>query len=44
MDPIEQENALLEQRIAELEAAMLAPEQESYGLGQLALDVPAGLS
>lgn len=44
MDPIEQENALLEQRIAELEAAMLAPEQESYGLGQLALDVPAGVA
>lgn len=51
MDPIEQENALLEQRIAQLEASLGSsqPQPEpaapsGYGLGQLAFDVPVGIT
>lgn len=51
MDPIEQENALLEQRIAQLEASLggaepLASPAEppAYGLKQLAFDVPVGIT
>lgn len=44
MDPIEQENALLEQRIAEIEASLSGQKPESYGLKQLAFDVPVGIT
>lgn len=51
MDPLDQENALLEQRIAQLEASLgsAQPQPEAaqpsgYGLGQLAFDVPVGIT
>ena len=49
MDPLDQENALLEQRIAQLEASLGSQQPEpaqpsGYGLGQLAFDVPVGIT
>ncbi|NDC95709.1 hypothetical protein EB077_10430, partial [bacterium] len=49
MDPLDQENALLEQRIAQLEASLSSQQPEpaqpsGYGLGQLAFDVPVGIT
>jgi len=51
MDPLDQENALLEQRIAQLEASLGSQQPQSeaaqpsgYGLGQLAFDVPVGIT
>jgi len=45
MDALDQENALLEQRIAQLEASLgSTPEPTGYSLKQAAFDIPVGIT
>jgi len=44
MDPIEQENALLEQELANIKASLNASPQDSYSAKQFLFDVPIGIT